>query len=137
MSFHVEAGWFELGPRRRPNEATLLTNRCLYWRRRLARPVFFLCFSCLATWIIQMLNYFFCCWLDIFFYFTFGVCPLTLPARANEPWTLPPNNLTVASSVEPATRPNCSTVCSSFNGVPLKLNTSSSISISNSSETYS
>jgi len=55
----------------------------------------------------------------IFFDITFGVWPFTLPARANEPWTLPPNNLTVASSVEPDTRPNCSTVCSSFNGVPL------------------
>ena len=46
---YVEAGWLELGPRRRPKAATLLTNRCLYWRRRLARPVFFLRFSCLAT----------------------------------------------------------------------------------------
>lgn len=65
------------GPRRRPKPCTTLTKRRLYWMRRLARPVFFFFFSCFST---------------------FGVCPLTLPARANEPWTLPPNKPTFMSN---------------------------------------
>jgi hypothetical protein len=44
------------------------TNRLLYWRRFMARPLGFFGLSCFAT---------------------FGVWPRTLPARANEPWTLP------------------------------------------------
>ena len=30
LDVYVEAGWLELGPRRRPKAATLLTKRCLY-----------------------------------------------------------------------------------------------------------
>jgi len=55
---------FELGPFLRPNDATTLTNRRLYCMRRFARPVFFFFFSPFST---------------------FGVCPFTFPARANEP----------------------------------------------------
>lgn len=67
---HTLTSVYELafGPRLRPKVATTLTNRLLYWKRRLARPVFFFFFSCFST---------------------LGVCPLTLPARARDPWTLP------------------------------------------------
>ena len=68
----------ELGPFFLPKVATTLTKRRLYWMRRLARPVFFFFFSCFST-------------LD--------VCPLTLPARAREPWTLPPRRRAVISTV--------------------------------------
>ena len=68
----------ELGPFFLPKVATTLTKRRLYWMRRLARPVFFFFFSCFST-------------LD--------VCPLTLPARAREPWTLPPRRRPVISTV--------------------------------------
>merc|ERR1712170_47602 len=60
----------ELGPLLLPNPVTTLTKRRLYCMRRLARPVFFFFFSCLST---------------------LGVCPFTFPARAREPWTLPPS----------------------------------------------
>lgn len=68
---------FALGPRRRPKAWTTFANRRLNWMRRFARPVFFLRFSCFST---------------------LGVCPLTLPARANEPCTLPPSNGTLKSN---------------------------------------
>lgn len=77
IEFNKIYALFEFGPRRRPNPCTTLTNRRLYWIRLLARPVFFFFFSCFST---------------------FGVCPLTLPARANEPCTLPPNNGTFMSN---------------------------------------
>ena len=44
------------------------TNRLLYLILFIARPLGFFFFSCFAT---------------------FGVCPLTLPARAKDPCTLP------------------------------------------------
>ena len=47
-----------------------MTNRRLYCILLWARPRGFFFLSCLAT---------------------FGVCPLTLPARASDPWTLPAN----------------------------------------------
>merc|ERR1719439_53141 len=74
---HIYLG-VELGPFLRPNVSTTLTNLLLYWILLLALPVFFFFFSCAST---------------------LGVCPLTLPARAKEPWTLPPNNGTVKSTV--------------------------------------
>ena len=45
-----------------------VTKRRLCWRRLWARPLGFFFLSCFAT---------------------FGVCPLTLPARAKDPWTFP------------------------------------------------
>lgn len=66
-----------LGPRRRPKAWTTLAKRRLNWIRLLARPVFFFLFSCFST---------------------LGVCPLTLPARANDPCTLPPSRGTVKSN---------------------------------------
>lgn len=59
-----------------------VTKRLLYWIRLWARPrgCFFL--SCLAT---------------------FGVWPLTLPARANDPWTFP---VTRFQSITNWTNPN-------------------------------
>lgn len=48
-----------------------VTNLRLYCMRLCARPLGFFFLSCLAT---------------------LGVCPLTLPARASEPWTLPTMN---------------------------------------------
>lgn len=58
----------ELGPRFLPKPTTAVTKRRLYCMRLCARPrgCFFL--SCFAT---------------------FGVCPLTFPARASDPCTLP------------------------------------------------
>ena len=57
-----------LGPFFLPKVCTTVTKRRRYWMRRLARPVFFLRFSCAST---------------------LGVWPLTFPARASEPCTLP------------------------------------------------
>ena len=71
---------FALGPRRRPKAWTTLAKRRLNWIRLFERPVFFFLFSCFST---------------------FGVCPLTFPARANEPCTLPPSIGTVMSSSMP------------------------------------
>ena len=68
---------FAFGPRRRPKAWTTLAKRRLNWMRLFARPVFFFFFSCFST---------------------FGVCPLTLPARANDPCTLPPSNGMVKSN---------------------------------------
>merc|ERR1719410_2758381 len=68
----------ELGPFLRPNVSTTLTNLLLYWILLLALPVFFFFFSPAST---------------------LGVCPLTLPARAREPWTFPPSRGTVRSTV--------------------------------------
>merc|ERR1719495_1154371 len=60
----------EFGPFLRPPKvSTTLTNLLTYWILLLARPVFFFFFSPAST---------------------LGVCPLTLPARAREPCTLPP-----------------------------------------------
>ena len=59
-----------LGPKRLPPGAvTTFTNRRLYWILFFARPVASFFFSCFST---------------------FGVWFLTFPARAKEPWTLPP-----------------------------------------------
>merc|ERR1719361_2601307 len=68
----------ELGPFLRPKDSTTFTNLLLYWILLLARPVFFFFFSAAST---------------------LGVCPLTLPARAREPWTFPPLRGTVRSMV--------------------------------------
>merc|ERR1719461_2276356 len=70
-----------LGPFLRPKVATTLTNLLLYWMRLLARPVFFFFFSWAST---------------------LGVCPRTLPARAKEPWTLPPFSGSVTSTAQSA-----------------------------------
>merc|ERR1719334_318825 len=67
-----------LGPFLRPKVSTTLTKRLLYWILLLALPVFFFFFSPAST---------------------LGVCPLTLPARAKEPWTFPPRRGTVRSMV--------------------------------------
>merc|ERR1719433_43550 len=63
-----------LGPFLRPKVSTTLTKRLLYWILLLALPVFFFFFSPAST---------------------LGVCPLTFPARAKEPWTFPPSRGTV------------------------------------------
>ena len=73
------ASAFELGPRFRPKVPTTLTNRRLYCMRRLARPVFFFFFSCFST---------------------LGVWPRTLPARANDPWTLPTQEKTTSTNLQ-------------------------------------
>jgi len=52
-----------------PGAVTTLTKRRLYWILFLARPVANFFFSCFSF---------------------FGVEFFTLPARAKEPWTLPP-----------------------------------------------
>lgn len=57
----------EFGPFFFPKVTTAVTNRRLYCIRLWARPLGFFFLSCLAT---------------------LGVCPLTFPARAREPWTL-------------------------------------------------
>ena len=54
--------------------------------RRFARPVFAFFFSSAST---------------------LGVCPLTLPARAREPWTLPPRRPGVVVKVAKGTLPGC------------------------------
>ena len=61
---------FELGPFFLPIVTTTFTNRALYWLRLFARPVLGFFFSWGST---------------------LGVCPFTLPARARDPWTLPPS----------------------------------------------
>ena len=58
----------ELGPLFLPNPTTAVTNRRLYCILLWARPLGFFFLSCFAT---------------------FGVWPLTFPARANDPWTFP------------------------------------------------
>merc|ERR1711976_699232 len=67
-----------------PKELLDITNRRLYWARRAARPVFFFFFSSAST---------------------FGVWPLTLPARAKEPWTLPPKSLPISWTLSSETPP--------------------------------
>merc|ERR1719495_1419441 len=68
----------EFGPFLRPPKvSTTLTNLLTYWILLLARPVFFFFFSPAST---------------------LGVCPLTFPALAREPWTFPPLSGTVRSS---------------------------------------
>merc|ERR1711933_48574 len=74
QKFYVRA----LGPFLRPKVATTLTKRRLYCMRRLARPVFFFFFSWAST---------------------LGVWPLTLPARARDPWTFPPRTRTSMTRV--------------------------------------
>lgn len=71
---------FAFGPRLRPKDWTILAKRRLNWIRRFARPVFFFFFSAFSA---------------------FGVCPLTLPARAKDPCTLPPSNGMVKSNSMP------------------------------------
>merc|ERR1719147_357368 len=68
----------EFGPFLRPKVSTTLTKRLLYWILLFARPVFFFFFSPAST---------------------FGVWPLTFPARAREPWTFPPFSGIVRSIV--------------------------------------
>merc|ERR1712168_843554 len=92
----------ELGPLRGPGVTTTLTNLLLYCVLRLARPVFGFFFSCAST---------------------FGVCPLTFPARASDPWTLPPRSLSPRKSVEDSLISSSPNVCSSSRGRPANVRT--------------
>merc|ERR1719419_779538 len=80
-----------------PKVGTTFTKRLLYWMRRLARPVFFFFFSCLST---------------------LGVRPLTFPARAREPWTLPPSSLPATSKVQCSETPQDAREASFSSGHP-------------------
>lgn len=110
--FRTVQGALLLGPRFFPKVATTFTNLRLYCMRRFARPVFFFFFSAGSTWsghkwelqhtthdslnphIMVSITHILA-WLVVDcntkwnFFQTFGVCPLTFPARAKEPWTLP------------------------------------------------
>merc|ERR1719354_1397703 len=87
----------ELGPFFLPNDSTTLTNLLLYWILLLARPVFFFFFSTAST---------------------LGVWPLTLPARAREPWTLPPRSGMLTSTGIPSRR---ETLIPSWSRVPAQV----------------
>lgn len=58
----------ELGPLFLPKPTTAVTNRRLY---------------CILLWALPRGFFFLSC------FATLGVCPLTFPARARDPWTLP------------------------------------------------
>merc|ERR1719361_2130932 len=101
-----------LGPFLRPKVSTTLTKRLLYWILLLALPVFFFFFSPAST---------------------LGVCPLTLPARAREPWTFPPRRGTVRSMVRFSRAPS---VYSSSRGEPEQKRLSCSQSTPSSMESW-
>lgn len=95
-----------LGPLFLPKVATTLTNLLLYSILLFALPVFFFFFSCLAT---------------------FGVWPLTFPARARDPWTFPPRSRRQTKTVSPSFSPVEDSSCSSSSkGLPLTYKTCSS-----------
>merc|ERR1719430_733275 len=102
----------ELGPFFLPKVSTTLTNLLLYWILLLARPVFFFFFSPAST---------------------LGVCPLTLPARAREPCTLPPFNGMVRSMVWFS---NTARFTSSSSGAPEQMRFNCSQSTPSSMESW-